>query len=444
MRRPLHTLGTSVAALALMLSVGAGAAQAVVEDPAAPAGVAAPEVGAPPVSGAAARGVTATAGQAAPAETDTAGVDEGGFLETLGTAADWFLARSASGDQHDRTWGVVPLVVASSTDGFGGGVKFVETDLFGVGMRIDTELKATSNEFYVAEATLGGPPVPVGPGVKWGLTGGYSSRPRLPFYGIGNGAEEDDQAALWLEETYSELRLGHTFFSDSLALFGVFRFENVNARDGRENDPLDLEPISQKYDTALLTGYADDGFTNAVGLSVLLDNRDNDFDPKEGWRVEVGALYHGPEIGDSPFRFGSYHADVAFYQPLVGRNLVLAVRGRIDLVDAGLESVPFYALPSLGGGDSLRGYLDGRWRDRHAVLFQGEVRFPIWRVLAGAAFVDAGRVFRDVTDPPFLDDFHFDAGVGLRLILHPDILSRFDVAASKELVTFSLSWGQTF
>ncbi|GIW71476.1 MAG: hypothetical protein KatS3mg102_1018 [Planctomycetota bacterium] len=372
---------------------------------------------------------------------------DGGWCSRLAAgfaaAADWFLARGEGEEQHARTWGFVPLVVADSTQGFGGGVQFVETDLLGLGIRVAPEVLASHREFFQAGIELRGPPLLLrpAPALYWSVQARYRSRPRLLFYGIGNGTERGDRASLWLEDTLAELQLGHRFFAEHVALSAIARLRNVNARDGTHPR---IPKVSEAFAVDSIAGFTEDGFTHALGASLLLDHRDNDFDPKRGFRLEVGALYHGPEIGDSPFRFGLYFADLAWYQPLVGTNLVAAVRGRIELVDASLRRVPFYALPSLGGRDTLRGFLEGRFRDRHAVLLQGEVRFPIWRVLAGAVFADAGRVFHDVTDPPFFKDFHVDAGLGLRLVIHPDILSRLDVAFSDEEVTFGLSFGQTF
>jgi outer membrane protein assembly factor BamA len=184
---------------------------------------------------------------------------------------------------------------------------------------------------------------------------------------------------------------------------------------------------------------------------LVIDFRDQAFDPSVGFKLELAGLYHGPEIGDSPFRYGRFLADLALFLPLYRFDegpVVLGLHGRIEVVDASLARVPFYELPSLGGSTTLRGYLEGRLRDRHSLLVQGELRFPVWRVLKGAAFVEIGRVYDKITDPldpPFVSHFLWSAGAGIRFVLHPDILVRLDFGVStEEGVEFWLAFGHAF
>ena len=77
------------------------------------------------------------------------------------------------------------------------------------------------------------------------------------------------------------------------------------------------------------------------------------------------------------------------------------------------EAMPFFMLPALGGGSSLRGFTSWRFRDRHSLLLQGE-----WRVLVNsffdtALFYDAGKVTADRSDLT-LDDLKTDFGIGFR------------------------------
>ncbi len=55
--------------------------------------------------------------------------------------------------------------------------------------------------------------------------------------------------------------------------------------------------------------------------------------------------------------------------------------------------MPYFLLPSLGSGSTLRGYSSWRFRDRHAVLASGEWRWIVNRLaLDLAVFVDTGMV----------------------------------------------------
>ena len=55
--------------------------------------------------------------------------------------------------------------------------------------------------------------------------------------------------------------------------------------------------------------------------------------------------------------------------------------------------VPYFLLPSLGSGSTLRGYSSWRFRDRHSLLMSGEFRWIPNRLgLDMAMFYDTGKV----------------------------------------------------
>ena len=76
--------------------------------------------------------------------------------------------------------------------------------------------------------------------------------------------------------------------------------------------------------------------------------------------------------------------------------------------------MPFFMMPSLGGGSSLRGYASWRFRDMNSLLLQAE-----WRVLVNsffdmAVFYDAGKVENRAQDLD-LNGLKSDFGLGFRL-----------------------------
>ena len=56
------------------------------------------------------------------------------------------------------------------------------------------------------------------------------------------------------------------------------------------------------------------------------------------------------------------------------------------------QQIPFFMLPSLGGGSDLRGYSSWRFRDLNSLLLQAEWRVMVNRFLDMALFYDAGKV----------------------------------------------------
>jgi outer membrane protein assembly factor BamA len=81
---------------------------------------------------------------------------------------------------------------------------------------------------------------------------------------------------------------------------------------------------------------------------------------------------------------------------------VISLRGRVQTTLGDSDLVPYYLLPSLGGGRTLRGYTTDRFRDRHSVLTSAEFRWIVNRLaLDMALFYDAGKVTADRADLDF-------------------------------------------
>jgi outer membrane protein assembly factor BamA len=159
--------------------------------------------------------------------------------------------------------------------------------------------------------------------------------------------------------------------------------------------------------------------------------------PSSGGRYRASiAMFHDRDLARYSFR--RFEADAAQYVPL-GRS-VLAFRGRIDVSQtAPGQDVPFYLLPSLGGANSLRGYLDYRFRDRDMLLMNAEYRWPLLRRVDAAVFYDAGSVAS--ASNLLSRKIYTDYGAGLRLHSATRMLVRLDVARGAEgaraLVSFS-------
>ena len=95
--------------------------------------------------------------------------------------------------------------------------------------------------------------------------------------------------------------------------------------------------------------------------------------------------------------------------------------------------LPFLELPSIGGGNLLRGYAADRFRDSAAAALQADYRFPIYGKFKGALFGAIGNVAPDIYS---LEDGGLKGswGVGLRYQTgpSPDTSFRLDVGWSGE------------
>jgi hypothetical protein len=171
------------------------------------------------------------------------------------------------------------------------------------------------------------------------------------------------------------------------------------------------------------------GDWTAAGLGPQLawDTRDNAYFPASGDWVELGYAFFTPWDGPgSSFRQLRFNA--RRYQGL-GRRQVIAFQLHLDIMEG---RVPFSLLPGLGGGSLLRGYYQGRHRDKSLALLQTEYRFPIWKRLGGDVFASGGTV---APDPAALPEgsLRAAAGAGLRIRLNREGVNlRVDVAFNRE------------
>ena len=120
------------------------------------------------------------------------------------------------------------------------------------------------------------------------------------------------------------------------------------------------------------------------------------------WRTSPGYSRRGGAYGvtvhdfadhNSAFGFRRVDYDAIQHIPLLRDAWVLSFHGRVETTYNGDdEQIPFFMLPALGGGSTLRGFPSWRFRDKHSLLLQAEWRVLANRFLDMAVFYDAGKV----------------------------------------------------
>ncbi len=187
---------------------------------------------------------------------------------------------------------------------------------------------------------------------------------------------------------------------------------------------LDLEPgdapFDLRVDVARLTGTA------------ARDTRDDPFDTRRGWFVSSGIEFATPSLG-SDLRFLKFIAQQFYFRP-IGERVVLASAARLGTAWGYQEPLLFSERYFAGGGTSVRGFAENGLGGldyfgdpiggASSLVFNQELRFPIYKWVRGVGFVDAGNVFPRVSELS-LSDLAYGAGLGLR-IETPFGLARID------------------
>jgi hypothetical protein len=164
-------------------------------------------------------------------------------------------------------------------------------------------------------------------------------------------------------------------------------------------------------------------------IAAAVDTRTSPGYTRRGALYSVAYSYSSAQSGGY-FGFDRVTVDLRQFVPLLHENWVLAAQARADFTDDA-EGTPFFLLPHLGGGSSLRGYSRYRYIDRQAVLLRGELRWMASQAVDVAAFVDAGGVAPTV-DRLRARDFARGWGVGTRFHGNRFTAVRIDVARGSE------------
>ncbi|AWW33131.1 hypothetical protein DN752_10550 [Echinicola strongylocentroti] len=172
------------------------------------------------------------------------------------------------------------------------------------------------------------------------------------------------------------------------------------------------EEVYKKEEGGLLAGGTIPGSNSpqvaGIGLKINYDSRNDIFQPDKGSFHQVSWITYHDFFG-SDYTYNRYEVDLRKYIP-VWKNKVLAVQGYWSFVDG---VAPFQQTSLLGGSKRMRGYFEGRYRDQLAMVYQAELRMPIYRSLGLVFFGSTGQVAEKLSQYGF-DRFHYGAGFGFR------------------------------
>jgi outer membrane protein assembly factor BamA len=258
------------------------------------------------------------------------------------------------------------------------------------------------------------------------LSGRYVDAPDVRYFGVGNSSSVEDETRFAYTPIGGGARLdvrGSKYFT----LGGGADYLSIDTASGRT-----APSIEERFTPADTPGLGISEFTYLHSTAYA------SFD----WRKTPGYSGRGGlyRVQFSDFReqdldrysFRSLEAEARQLIPILRANWVIALRGLATVTDMDdPAAVPYFLLPALGGGSTLRGYPDFRFRDRHRMLLSAELRWTPARFMDMAVFYDTGKVAARRADLDF-DDLQESYGVGLRIVGPEGYLLRVEVAHSRE------------
>lgn len=351
-------------------------------------------------------------------------IEENNIEQRIGYWRDWMAARHV----ETLTGGMGPGT------GFGFGVRLFADEFFSPRVRLEAPLRYSTNRYQQYESTIGFS-LAGNRALFLDLTGRFRSRPQEDFFGIGRDSDQADRTSYFLQDRGAGASLGSELGATRIE-FG-FRFTRAEIFRGRDKGFPSTEVVFPG-----LPGLANGSSLLSYGVRASTALLDNPADPHRGVRW-AGRFLRNDSTDGGGFRFFDYGAEMEGYVPL-GAGRTLALRGVGDFREPrGGGEIPFYLLPHLGGGQTMRGFREFRFHDRAALLFNAEYRYAIWKYMDFVAFLDQGQV---APRPGAFTwrGFRTGYGGGLRVKGSKGSALRFDVGRSSEGTRFYFVFSPEF
>jgi hypothetical protein len=247
------------------------------------------------------------------------------------------------------------------------------------------------------------------------LNAGWRDATQVGYYGLGMDTSYDDRANFRFNEAFGEAEA--TFRPLAWSVFtGAVAYDAYDTKGGEGGHPS----IEQEYTSATAPGLGADPNYIRLTATAGIDLRPTsgiDYRPSAGYARRggyYGVKYQNWKDVDDIYSFDQMDVDLIQHVPILKETWVLSLRGRLQAVLNDDDTVPYFLMPSVGSGSTLRGYSSRRFRDRSSVLMQAEWRWiPNRTGLDVALFFDAGQVASGPSDFA-TKDLETDVGIGVR------------------------------
>lgn len=197
------------------------------------------------------------------------------------------------------------------------------------------------------------------------------------FYGMGydDGLDKDHYSSYNRFQSRMQVtflvRLAKSFFVGPQLSWDYVRGRKATHPEYWYGQPLTLHSVSP-------------------ALNLIYDSRDNLTAPYRGIFITFNQRFFPKALGNGDYHFNSSELTANFYTPLwKGGVLAAQMHGLLNYGGR----VPWFQMAMVGGNSSMRGYFEGRYRDRNMVDAQVELRQHVWKRHGVTVWAGAANIF---------------------------------------------------
>jgi len=265
------------------------------------------------------------------------------------------------------------------------------------------------------------------------VVGGWREATQAAFYGTGMNTSKADRTNFDFQQPYGSGTLTFWPTRRLLMLGGGLELSRWSLRPGEGTFPS----VDTVYTPGTLPGLGTrTTYVHSQGTAGFDWRTSSGYSRRGGF---YGVTLHDYTDRDEKFGFRQIDYEAIQHFPILREAWVISLRGEAQTSYAkSNQQIPFFLLPYLGSGHTLRGFISHRFRDQNRILLQAEWRIMVNRFIDTAFFYDAGKVTARREDLDF-DGLKSDYGFGMRF--HGPFATplRVEVARSTEGVRLVLS-----
>lgn len=240
------------------------------------------------------------------------------------------------------------------------------------------------------------------------VVGGWREATQVAFYGVGMDTSLDDRTNFDYRQPYASGVLTLRPTRRTFMLRGGLELSQWTIRPGEG----EFRSVDDVYTPATLPGVnTETTYVHSQGTF--------GFD----WRTSPGYTRRGGFYGvtlhdytdrDDKFGFRQVEYEAIQHVPILREAWVISLRAEARTTyEKTNQQIPFFLLPYVGSGSTMRGYTSHRFRGQNRIVAQAEWRIMVNRFVDTAVFYDAGKVTARREDLDF-NGLKSDYGFGVR------------------------------